>query len=195
MGRPDPDSSHREDNSLDDEDTASTDTSLNDHLSVDGDSDFDDDGDREDSRVNENSYENDEEDDEERTDAEDSDVEEDGEDDEDDDSDDNDDDLAMLLDDNGDPVALNEVEPAISDERSLNEALKIAKPLCIIFYADKNKLSSFGTQKGYPVVVRCALLPTSIRNGQGIGGGLVVGWLPIVRNLFNVQEAFAKKLY
>ena len=41
--------------------------------------------------------------------------------------------------------------------------------------------SSFGRQKGYPVSVRIANLPTSIRNGEGIAGGHVVGWLPIVR--------------
>jgi hypothetical protein len=29
-------------------------------------------------------------------------------------------------------------------------------------------------------MVRCANLPVHIRNGEGIGGGRVVGWLPIV---------------
>ncbi|KAG1879198.1 hypothetical protein F4604DRAFT_1579346 [Suillus subluteus] len=55
-----------------------------------------------------------------------------------------------------------------------------AKPLAFILYADKTKLSSFGTVKGYPVVARLANLPTDIRNGQGIGSGYIVGWLPIV---------------
>ncbi|KIK18741.1 hypothetical protein PISMIDRAFT_14126 [Pisolithus microcarpus 441] len=55
------------------------------------------------------------------------------------------------------------------------------KVLPFILYADKAKLSSFGQQKGYPVVARLANLPTWIRNGEGIGGGRVVGWLPIVR--------------
>ncbi|KAH9161604.1 hypothetical protein EDB89DRAFT_2080510 [Lactarius sanguifluus] len=32
-----------------------------------------------------------------------------------------------------------------------------------------------------PVVARCANLPTTIRNGNGFGGGRVVGWLPIVK--------------
>ncbi|KAG1861504.1 hypothetical protein DFJ58DRAFT_715418 [Suillus subalutaceus] len=50
-----------------------------------------------------------------------------------------------------------------------------------ILYADKTKLSSFGTVKGYPVIARLANLPTDIRNSQGIGGGYVVGWLPIVK--------------
>ena len=53
-------------------------------------------------------------------------------------------------------------------------------PLCWILYADKSKLSSFGTVKGYPVIIRCANLPSNIRNGTGIGGGRVVGWLPVV---------------
>ncbi|KAF8837802.1 hypothetical protein BDN67DRAFT_991595 [Paxillus ammoniavirescens] len=49
-----------------------------------------------------------------------------------------------------------------------------------ILYADKSKLSSFGTVKGYPVIMCCANLPAHIRNGNDIGGGTVVGWLPIV---------------
>ncbi|KAI6127987.1 hypothetical protein EDD16DRAFT_1690555 [Pisolithus croceorrhizus] len=55
------------------------------------------------------------------------------------------------------------------------------KVLPFILYADKAKLSSFGRQKGYPVVARLANLPMSIRNGEGIRGGQVVGWLPIVK--------------
>ncbi|KAF5387276.1 hypothetical protein D9757_006821 [Collybiopsis confluens] len=55
-----------------------------------------------------------------------------------------------------------------------------AVPLCLVFYADKSKLSLFGTAKGYPVIVRCANLSMGIRNGSGQGGGRVVGWLPIV---------------
>lgn len=53
-------------------------------------------------------------------------------------------------------------------------------PFGFIIYADKTKLSSFGTQKGYPVIARCANLPVHIRNNEGIGGGTVIGWLPIV---------------
>jgi hypothetical protein len=30
------------------------------------------------------------------------------------------------------------------------------------------------------VVARCANLPSGLRNGNGLGGGRVVGWLPIV---------------
>ncbi|KAG1730467.1 hypothetical protein EDB19DRAFT_1897064 [Suillus lakei] len=55
-----------------------------------------------------------------------------------------------------------------------------AVPFCFILYADKTKPSSHGTVKGYPVVVRCTNLPSHIQNGEGFGGGRVVGWLPIV---------------
>ncbi|KAG2142988.1 hypothetical protein DEU56DRAFT_870535 [Suillus clintonianus] len=59
-----------------------------------------------------------------------------------------------------------------------------AKPLAFILYADKSKLSSFGTQKGYLIIslstARIANLPVEIRNGTGVAGGRVVGWLPIV---------------
>ncbi|KAF7424448.1 hypothetical protein PC9H_009755 [Pleurotus ostreatus] len=54
-------------------------------------------------------------------------------------------------------------------------------PFFFILYADKSKLSSFGTAKAYPVIARCANLCTSIRNGRGIGGGTVVGWLPVIK--------------
>ncbi|KAG1862822.1 hypothetical protein DFJ58DRAFT_715227 [Suillus subalutaceus] len=55
------------------------------------------------------------------------------------------------------------------------------KPLAFILYADKTRLSLFGTARGYPVIARLANLPTDIRNGQGVGGSYVVGWLPIVK--------------
>ncbi|KAF7980011.1 hypothetical protein HWV62_40118 [Athelia sp. TMB] len=57
---------------------------------------------------------------------------------------------------------------------------KDASMLCFCLYADKTKLSSFGTEKGYPIMARIANLPVHIRNGNGVGGGQVVGWLPIV---------------
>jgi hypothetical protein len=63
-----------------------------------------------------------------------------------------------------------------------------AKPLCIILYADKTRLSSFGTEKGYPVVCRCANLPVDIRNGDGVGGGRLIGWLPIVSDFKPVES-------
>ena len=37
---------------------------------------------------------------------------------------------------------------------------------------------------GYPVIAKIANLPSEISNGQGLGGGSVVGWLPIVCYLF-----------
>ncbi|KIK32256.1 hypothetical protein CY34DRAFT_111036 [Suillus luteus UH-Slu-Lm8-n1] len=49
---------------------------------------------------------------------------------------------------------------------NLNAAL-----LCFILYADKTKLSTHGTVKGYPVMVHCANLPVDIQNDEGIGGG------------------------
>ncbi|KAI6033747.1 hypothetical protein BKA83DRAFT_4460403 [Pisolithus microcarpus] len=55
------------------------------------------------------------------------------------------------------------------------------KVLPFILYADKAKLSSFGQQKGYPVITHLAHLPISIQNGEGIGGGHIVGWLLIVK--------------
>ncbi|KAI6042277.1 hypothetical protein EDC04DRAFT_2564564 [Pisolithus marmoratus] len=58
-----------------------------------------------------------------------------------------------------------------------------AVPFAFILYADKTRLSSHGTVKGYPVVARCANLPVHIRNGEQYGGGCVVGWLPIVPEL------------
>ncbi|KAF9045535.1 hypothetical protein BJ165DRAFT_1415498 [Panaeolus papilionaceus] len=54
------------------------------------------------------------------------------------------------------------------------------KPFGIILYADKTRLSSFGNTKGHPVLVRCANLPVEIRNGEGVGGGRLIGWLPIL---------------
>ncbi|KAG2100727.1 hypothetical protein BD769DRAFT_1643762 [Suillus cothurnatus] len=56
------------------------------------------------------------------------------------------------------------------------------KPLAFILYADKAKLSSFGREKGYPVIARLANLPVAIRNGKGLGGGRVVGWLPLIKD-------------
>ena len=45
---------------------------------------------------------------------------------------------------------------------------------------DKTRLSTFGTAKAYPVIARFGNLPDFIRNGRDIGGGRIVGWLPIV---------------
>ena len=37
-----------------------------------------------------------------------------------------------------------------------------------------------GTAKGYPVMGRVLTIQEDIRNGDGLGGGQVLGWLPIV---------------
>ncbi|KAI6156008.1 hypothetical protein BKA82DRAFT_3967167 [Pisolithus tinctorius] len=58
--------------------------------------------------------------------------------------------------------------------------IKNAVPFGLILYADKSNLSSFGTAKSYPVVVCCANLLVEIQNSNVVGGGTVVGWLPIV---------------
>ncbi|KAI5983591.1 hypothetical protein EDD15DRAFT_2533716 [Pisolithus albus] len=56
-----------------------------------------------------------------------------------------------------------------------------AAPFAFILYADKSHLSSSGKVKAYPVIVRCGNLPVNIRNStRGLGGGQLVGWLPIV---------------
>ncbi|KAK0473824.1 hypothetical protein EDD18DRAFT_1368489 [Armillaria luteobubalina] len=55
------------------------------------------------------------------------------------------------------------------------------KPICYIIYADKTWLSSFGTVQGYPIIVRLGNLPSHIRNGQGVGGRHIIGWLPIIK--------------
>ncbi|KAI0697352.1 hypothetical protein BC835DRAFT_1206783, partial [Cytidiella melzeri] len=54
------------------------------------------------------------------------------------------------------------------------------KPLAIILWADTSVLSTFGTQKGHYIVARLGNLPMSIRNGNFVGGGRVVGFVPIV---------------
>ncbi|KAI6141464.1 hypothetical protein BKA82DRAFT_4362161 [Pisolithus tinctorius] len=67
------------------------------------------------------------------------------------------------------------------------------KVLAFVLYAEKAKLSSFGQQKGYPVVVWIAHLPTWICNGEGLGGGWVVGWLLIVKEdkKYSGKKSFA----
>ncbi|KAF7292147.1 hypothetical protein MIND_01241700 [Mycena indigotica] len=55
-----------------------------------------------------------------------------------------------------------------------------AKLFPYIIYADKSKLSPFGTQKGYPIIARLGCLPVHIRNGTKWGGGQIVGWLPVI---------------
>jgi len=59
-----------------------------------------------------------------------------------------------------------------------------AKMVCLEVYADKTRLSSFGTEKGYPVMARILNLPVEVRNSNGMGGARVVGWLPVVRSRY-----------
>ncbi|KAI0796362.1 hypothetical protein BC629DRAFT_1734435 [Irpex lacteus] len=54
------------------------------------------------------------------------------------------------------------------------------KPLGLIIWADKNKLSTFGTQKGHPIVVRLSNIDATVRNGLGVGGGRIVGMVPMI---------------
>ncbi|KAK0494264.1 hypothetical protein EDD18DRAFT_1077607 [Armillaria luteobubalina] len=35
--------------------------------------------------------------------------------------------------------------------------------------------------QGYPIIVRLGNLPLHIRNGQGVGGGHIIGCLPIIK--------------
>ncbi|KAG2151677.1 uncharacterized protein EDB93DRAFT_1240030 [Suillus bovinus] len=72
-----------------------------------------------------------------------------------------------------------DVQASSTNQSCLPSDIKAA-PFCFILYVDKTRLLSHGTVKGYPVVVHCANLPVGIRNREGIGGGRVVGWLPIV---------------
>lgn len=60
-----------------------------------------------------------------------------------------------------------------------------AKPLLFIVSADKSKLSTFGTQKGYAVVAKVGNIPVAIRNGICFGGSQIVGLNPVVCSIFN----------
>ncbi|KAJ7696492.1 hypothetical protein B0H17DRAFT_1130897 [Mycena rosella] len=57
-----------------------------------------------------------------------------------------------------------------------------AKVLGLIIYADKSKLSTFGTEKAYAVVARVANILVPIRNSTQFGGGQVVGHQPVVKD-------------
>ncbi|KAF9034142.1 hypothetical protein BJ165DRAFT_1356801, partial [Panaeolus papilionaceus] len=68
------------------------------------------------------------------------------------------------------------------DFQSLLPDSKDCKPLGLILYADTTLLSSFGTEKAHPVILCCANLLSEICNSDGIGGGIVVGWLPMLES-------------
>ncbi|KAJ7824630.1 hypothetical protein B0H14DRAFT_3728340 [Mycena olivaceomarginata] len=55
-----------------------------------------------------------------------------------------------------------------------------AKLFPLYIYADKSKLSSFGTQKAHPIVIRVLNIVVGIQNSSEWGGGQVVGELPII---------------
>ncbi|KAF8214910.1 hypothetical protein K438DRAFT_1901905 [Mycena galopus ATCC 62051] len=61
----------------------------------------------------------------------------------------------------------------------------------LVIYADRSKLSSFGTQKAYAVVARVGNIRANIRNSTGFGGGQVVGHQPIVRLMMIQKPAFS----
>ncbi|KAL0059303.1 hypothetical protein AAF712_013951 [Marasmius tenuissimus] len=72
-------------------------------------------------------------------------------------------------------------ERRVLDEEGKPQSSPNAKPLALIMYADKNKLSSFGTAQGYPVMATIGNLPADVRNSGGVGGAKVVGWQPLVK--------------
>ncbi|KAI5996647.1 hypothetical protein EDC04DRAFT_2872367 [Pisolithus marmoratus] len=63
-----------------------------------------------------------------------------------------------------------------------------AVPFTFILYANKTRLLSHGTVKGYPMVACCANLPVHIHNGEQYGGGCIVGWLLIVPELMQEER-------
>jgi hypothetical protein len=63
------------------------------------------------------------------------------------------------------------------------------KPLCITLYANKTRLSSFRTTQAYPIMAQLAQLPQDFCNRKGLGTTQVVGWLPIVCQLFVFNSA------
>lgn len=72
------------------------------------------------------------------------------------------------------------VEPAANGPMIQSLLPRNSCPICIFVYADRARLSSFGTAKAYPVMIALGNLPMELRNGVGVGGARTVGWLPIV---------------
>ena len=71
---------------------------------------------------------------------------------------------------------------SLADAAQMNipESVVDGKPLGLSLFIDIGQLSSFGTQKAHPVIARITNLESPIRNGNGLGGGRIVGFLPIV---------------
>ncbi|TFK20498.1 hypothetical protein FA15DRAFT_599615 [Coprinopsis marcescibilis] len=62
----------------------------------------------------------------------------------------------------------------------------------IILNADKTSLSTFGTQKAYPIYARCGNLPLRVRNGIKHGKEVMVGLMPVV---YEHVDAFSQAEY
>ncbi|KAF7789434.1 hypothetical protein EIP86_000378 [Pleurotus ostreatoroseus] len=56
------------------------------------------------------------------------------------------------------------------------------KGIFLAIYADKTRLSSMGHVQGYPLMGVLLNAPVEIRNGSGFGSGMILGWLPIVKD-------------
>ncbi|KAG1834725.1 hypothetical protein EV424DRAFT_1341069 [Suillus variegatus] len=65
--------------------------------------------------------------------------------------------------------------------------------LQMLFGTFKTKLLSAGTAKAYPVVTQLVNLPTNIHNEEGIGGGYIIGWLPIIMRSTRTKHTLEKK--
>ncbi len=74
---------------------------------------------------------------------------------------------------------INMISLHLTQQSKLHD--KEGKVVALLIYADKSKLSSFGTAKAYPVIMRILNIDSAVRNGKGVGAGRVVGWLPVVR--------------
>ncbi|KAJ7280986.1 hypothetical protein C8J57DRAFT_1564409 [Mycena rebaudengoi] len=56
----------------------------------------------------------------------------------------------------------------------------VRKTLSLYNLCRQSKASTFGTQKGYPIIARLVNMVVSIRNSNDWGGGQIVGWLPVI---------------
>jgi len=45
------------------------------------------------------------------------------------------------------------------------------------------------------VIARCTNLPVELRNGNGVGGGRIVGWLPIVGFCLFSHDSYANSVW
>ena len=71
----------------------------------------------------------------------------------------------------------------VTDRHGCNLQSKLpddAGIFAIILHANKTKLSTFGTQKGYPIYARCGNLPLRVRNSVKHGKEILAGLMPVV---------------